>query len=1693
MNILQALRNTSLKMKEYVDKKHTWESLPDKPFGDISSSVVLVDGLPLNWENDDGVYNTRLSGLYGVGTIYPEIGKTYRITLDNDVFDIICEDDYAICYNDENINFSIELKDIYFYSEASYSTIKIEELSEDVKQLDEKFIPDTIARTNHTHEELSEAIENITTGDIVVKESEHSSTAEHSVSADTATEATHAASSDHATSAENAEHATTADEATKAIQDGNGNVITDTYETKEDAQAKLEEAKLYTDTEISEIYVPFEKASSVGTVSGPLLTVDLQQFVDAGVSKAYNFANDTNTGVIKFVFGDLYTTSTKSTTFSIQVRISGDDVRINVYLSDGEIVFQKQDGVYTIESYLFVDGSKVLRKNNTTEYTPTSDYNPATKKYVDDTVANIDLTSYETIENSNNKLEEAKAYADQVKSDILGGAPKETLDTIVELATAFEENAEVVGALDAAITNKADKNHYHSWNELSDRPFYEEIDSYLSYLSETSFSYMYDHSVSSNQFTFEHKDSLYNWENPNETGWVILDDEIYKGTFVDMMDNYETILINYNGYEFGFVPLDDDVTRIRIIIPNDYNKELFIGDHKIKIIGGEYLFKQIPEKFIPDTIAHVEYVDDCISILNSNKSDIGHTHSWNDLEDKPFGEEVDVIYEESNLNWRSGDLDNYYISLQDDFNLVSGEEYIITLTDGNNEMVYNSVCREYGEYGYLCFYLDDEYLFEIVYNKYLEKYMLWSYYQFDSVKIEKQAIIEINEQYIPNTIARVKDVPEHTWKSLPDKPFGEKIDIICSGTDLIWNSGDLNDYYVSLHGNFDLVQGEEYIITVVDGDVEKVYTYVSDEYGLRLDDGYDSRITYSSYSKTYTFWSYHCYSSMRIEKIIESKQLDEKFIPDTIARVSDLPEGFSGSWNDLTDKPFGSYYEQDLIAYLNSEIYQYGSHLQIPDESHEAVNRVPSSIRMEVIDGGLDAPTIFDQVLQRQGKIEHIGNDFWHSFWWYGNLNLITSELDREAKYAINDLNLTETKYSDVPFVYYGYVYEVYGEPVNYAANDFKIIFSDDLTPSNDMIGYRINIYDASTEGTLVYTQLDEQYIPESIARVSDLEELKPLIVTFSGAGIDDFPYSCDVDFATIREAIHNGKVVEFYTNVLHFGDGSKMVDSCKLHLYEGGMNFEDYITLRGAWGKDYFEISYISDNSIYVREYKDSVSWDDLEGKPFYEYYTIEHLTSVTFDEDGQELISVDGLELKENAIYRIIVETSASTDEYEYKCIYGSNPTLGFYGNILVEKDVNYQGTPDYTSSGTMIYSEKINRSVLTVDIDSSKISIPCTVSISEYVPAIQTLDEKYIPETIARISDIPDIPEVAEHTWANLPDKPFGEEVNEYILLDADHDFTNGNIKLTGRLADVGEGNQVIIEIDDDVYTATVHYEGNPVYDYYLDNYSEGCPIECAFRDVRDNSGSLGNVHIKIYKADIILKTIDEKFLPEHNEVKYIEQTLAEAQQMQARKNLGLYCSNNELVMHQVIDMDNNCKIVERILWDDFSEDTEYVAVLAGYSFKSVSYNCDQIGYNDYYVAIEFTSSDNKLPSATRLYYENGKWTFADNGYTFAWATGLQEIKVYKKSINVVPEEYIPDTIARISDVLKQSDILTSANKNSEDTSYSPTLESDVATKAYVDSIVPTADDALALVAEIGFVNPSSNDGYVFTDENGAIYTL
>lgn len=156
-------------------------------------------------------------------------------------------------------------------------------------------------------EYTDQQVEALVGGDFAVSNAEHASTADnatHATSADKATQADnattagHAATAGHANtassantashattadSATNANHATTADtattagSATKATQDGSGNVITTTYETKVDAASKLTEAKGYTDSEIDKWVGDQTVATQIETAIEELPQADWNQ------------------------------------------------------------------------------------------------------------------------------------------------------------------------------------------------------------------------------------------------------------------------------------------------------------------------------------------------------------------------------------------------------------------------------------------------------------------------------------------------------------------------------------------------------------------------------------------------------------------------------------------------------------------------------------------------------------------------------------------------------------------------------------------------------------------------------------------------------------------------------------------------------------------------------------------------------------------------------------------------------------------------------------------------------------------------------------------------------------------------------------------------------------------------------------------------------------------------------------------------------------------------------------------------------------------------------------------------------------------------------------------------------------------------------------------------------------------------
>lgn len=107
----------------------------------------------------------------------------------------------------------------------------------------------------------------------------------------------------------------------------------------------------------------------------------------------------------------------------------------------------------------------ILSAYTNTEFTPTSDYHPATKKYVDDAKASIVVpTKTSELTNDSNFLTEhqsltglaTETYVNNKVAGIVNSAP-ETLDTLQELATSLGNDPNFATTVATQIGNKVDK------------------------------------------------------------------------------------------------------------------------------------------------------------------------------------------------------------------------------------------------------------------------------------------------------------------------------------------------------------------------------------------------------------------------------------------------------------------------------------------------------------------------------------------------------------------------------------------------------------------------------------------------------------------------------------------------------------------------------------------------------------------------------------------------------------------------------------------------------------------------------------------------------------------------------------------------------------------------------------------------------------------------------------------------------------------------------------------------------------------------------------------------------------------------------------------------------------------------------------------------------------------------------------
>ena len=178
--------------------------------------------------------------------------------------------------------------------------------------------------------------------------------------------------------------------------------------------------------------IVFKKLSSIVELNSDKKIINVEKFED---NKVYYFINDINEGTTTLIPILLYKGGEKNSIIMIYPNdrfiTMSYSVSKNEFFSFSDMQSVKYNLVDKTREYNTsrsvtkkVSAEQVLTKTNTTEFTPTSDYHPTTKKYVDDKVVGLATESYVDSKTSmENVIYEGNGTGADVISDYWTGCP----------------------------------------------------------------------------------------------------------------------------------------------------------------------------------------------------------------------------------------------------------------------------------------------------------------------------------------------------------------------------------------------------------------------------------------------------------------------------------------------------------------------------------------------------------------------------------------------------------------------------------------------------------------------------------------------------------------------------------------------------------------------------------------------------------------------------------------------------------------------------------------------------------------------------------------------------------------------------------------------------------------------------------------------------------------------------------------------------------------------------------------------------------------------------------------------------------------------------------------------------------------------------------------------------------------------
>lgn len=476
----------------------------------------------------------------------------------------------------------------------------------------------------YTETEVDELLLDLKDGNTVVAKAEE---ATHATNADKATNAEH---SDEATHAINADNAINAENATKATQDASGNVITDTYETKEDATAKLAEAKEYANTAATTVKNDLLNGAGEAYDTLQELGALIDENVDAiealetvAINKADKEHTHSWDNLEDKPFYD--TRYTEEIDNSFNYTFDG-NLEGREYIVDGSSYLIKLSNTPLTKeeligsSYTFFDRGRtfplVVEESNLTDYESYIKLSPGNmfSVFEDSSINNVALSVGLWIVNAS-----SMTYISSIsKTDI----------QIVEHGELKQLDEKYIPD---TITREG---HVHSYNDLTDRTHYEE----------EKFGYLFEFdSDEGNTPPSNHNGSC---TMAQDSGYRFIEGETYTITTVDKYGveiSGDVICVKTNAklsLQTNLINSQNETLYMHFYQLEDESSTTIYGEHDSWINSGGrsmlklygylgYELKQLDEKYIPDSIARDNTF--VITLINNGDGTYSYDKTFEEL------------------------------------------------------------------------------------------------------------------------------------------------------------------------------------------------------------------------------------------------------------------------------------------------------------------------------------------------------------------------------------------------------------------------------------------------------------------------------------------------------------------------------------------------------------------------------------------------------------------------------------------------------------------------------------------------------------------------------------------------------------------------------------------------------------------------------------------------------------------------------------------------------------------------------------------------------------------------------------------------------------------------------------------------------------------------------------------------------